>query len=105
MGLWLPVSEGEKEDAPFEINSPQRSYKIQDVLEFHAVLCFRFKLIRTLECSVIDLWLGNAALQWQLTRITFYPQTSWRNKTDCAEEKENVVQRQQELNQPKDIEV
>lgn len=23
--------------------------------------------------SVIDLWLGNAALQWQLTRITFFP--------------------------------
>lgn len=28
--------------------------------------------MRALECSVIDLWLGNAALQWQLTRITFF---------------------------------
>ncbi len=35
-------------------------------------LCFKFKFIRMLVCSVIDLWLGNAALQWQLTRITFF---------------------------------
>lgn len=30
-----------------------------------------FKFIRIMVCSVIDLWLANAALQWQLTRITF----------------------------------
>lgn len=29
------------------------------------------KFITTVVCSVIDLWLANAALQWQLTRITF----------------------------------
>lgn len=33
---------------------------------------FKFNFMRALECSVIDLWLGNAALQWQLTRITFF---------------------------------
>ena len=49
---------------------------ISSLTQYEAGLGFRFKFIRTLTCSVIDLWLGNAALQWQLTRITFFSSSS-----------------------------
>lgn len=61
-------------------------YYISSLTQYEAGLGFKFKFIRTLTCSVIDLWLGNAALQWQLTRITFL-QMSRRTETDGSEEK------------------
>lgn len=46
-----------------------------------------FKFFRTVVRSVIDLWLANAALQWQLTRITFSA-----DELEVREEKWTVTQ-------------
>lgn len=64
---------------------------ISSLTQYEAGLGFKFKFIRTLTCCVIDLWLGNAALQWQLTRITFFSSSSSsadeQEETDGGEEK------------------